>query len=115
MRQRKKATTRLTLKVLRQLGVALAQPRRLLRDHLKLVGDLRELAAGRRQVYRGSAQVALQLRHPRLERRLLASNSLGGILGSGFGGSSGGLCPPSGLFSGCCGRTELLDLSLGES
>jgi hypothetical protein len=47
-KRRKKTTTRLTLEVLQQLGIALAQPCRLLGDLLKLVGDLGELAAGRR-------------------------------------------------------------------
>jgi hypothetical protein len=44
----RKASARLTLKIFRQLGVALAQPRRLLGDLLKLFGDLGELAAGHR-------------------------------------------------------------------
>jgi hypothetical protein len=53
VKQRKKATTQLAPKILQQLGVALAQMRRLLGDHLELVRDLKELAAGRRQVRRG--------------------------------------------------------------
>jgi hypothetical protein len=40
--------TRLNLKILRQLGVAVAQLRRLLGDHLELVHDLGELVAGHR-------------------------------------------------------------------
>jgi hypothetical protein len=70
---------------------------------------------GRRQVRRGTAQVALQLRHPHLERRLLASCSLGGVPGGNFGGGSSGPGPLSGLFGGRRGRAELLDLGLGES
>jgi hypothetical protein len=43
------------------------------------------------------------------------SSSLGGVPGGGFGGSSNGLGPLGGLFSRRRGRTELLDLGLGES
>jgi hypothetical protein len=114
-KQRKTATTRLTLKVLRQLGVALTQLRCLLGDHLELVRDLREQAAGRRQVRPGRTQVPLQLRHPRLERRLLTSSGLGSIPGGGFSGSGGGLGPLGGLLGRRRGRTELLDLGSTES
>jgi hypothetical protein len=107
-------TTRLTLKILQQLGVVVPQLRCLLRDHLELVCDLGELAAGRRQACRGCAQVTLQLRHPRLERRLLTSGGLGSVPSGGFGGSYGSLGPLRSLFSRRS-RSELLDLRLGES
>jgi hypothetical protein len=61
-KRRRKVTTRLTIKILRQISVALAQLHRLLRDHLELVRDLGELAARRRQVRYCRAQVVLQLR-----------------------------------------------------
>jgi hypothetical protein len=44
--------------------VAVSPPRR----PPELIGDMGELAVGRRQIRRGSAQVALQLRHPSFER-----------------------------------------------
>jgi hypothetical protein len=50
-----------------------------------LVGDLGELAARRREVRRGHAQVTLPLRYPHLKGRLLTSGGLGGISGGGLG------------------------------
>jgi hypothetical protein len=46
MATNKLASTRLTLEVLQQLGVAPTQTRRLLGDLLKLIGDQEELTAG---------------------------------------------------------------------
>jgi hypothetical protein len=115
MEWRRKASARLTLKIFRQLGGSLAQPRRLLKDLMKLIGDLEELAAGRCQIHRGSAEVMLQVRHLRFERHLLAGCSLGGVSGNSFNGGSGGSGPLGGLLGGRHGRMELLDLCFGES
>jgi hypothetical protein len=113
-KQRKKVTTRLTVKVLRQLGIVVPQLRRFLGDHLELVRNLGELAARGRQVRGGRAQITLQLRHPRLERRLLASGIPGGIPGGGLSGGRGGLGPLGDLLSRRRGRVKLLNLGLGE-
>jgi hypothetical protein len=51
----------LTIKILQQLRICVAQLRRLLGDHLELVRDLGRLATCVPQVCRGRAQIALQL------------------------------------------------------
>jgi hypothetical protein len=98
----------------RQLGIVVAQLRRLLGDHLELVRNLGELAARRRQVRRGRAQITLQLRQPRPKCCLLASSVLSGISGSGLSDGCSGLGPLGGLLSRRRGSSELLDLGLGE-
>jgi hypothetical protein len=112
--QGEEGATQLTVKILRQLGVGIAKLHRLLGCHLELVGDLGELAACPRQVRRGHAQIALQLRHLCLKGRLLMSGSLRGISGGGLGCGRSGLGPLSGLLRRRCGRLKLLNFSLGE-
>jgi hypothetical protein len=95
-RQGEEGTVQLTVKIQRQLGVGVTKSRLLLGEHLELVGDLGELAARRRQVRRGHAQVALQLRHLCFKLRLPTSSGLGGISGGSLGRGRSGLVPLGG-------------------
>jgi hypothetical protein len=60
-RRGEEGTMPLTIKILQQLRICVAQLRRLLGDHLELVRDLGRLATCVPQVCRGRAQIALQL------------------------------------------------------
>jgi hypothetical protein len=76
---------------------------------------LGKLTSRRRQVRRSRPQVILQLRHLRLEGRLLASSSLRGLSGSGLYCGRGGLGSLSHLLRGRCSHSEFLDLSLASA
>jgi hypothetical protein len=78
------------------------------RARLRRIGGLGELAAHRRQVCRGRAQITLQLRHPRFKCRLLARGGLGGIPGGGLGCGRNGLGSLGGLLSRRCICSELV-------
>jgi hypothetical protein len=54
-RRGEEGTMPLTIKILRQLRICVAQPRLLLGDHLELVCDLGKLATCGRQVRHGRA------------------------------------------------------------
>jgi hypothetical protein len=103
---------RLTVNILRQLGVGVPKLRLLLSYHLELVRNLGELTVCRRQVCHGHAQVTLQLGHPSIKRRLLTSGGLGGVPGSGLGCGHNSLRPLGGLLNGRSNCPELLDLKI---
>jgi hypothetical protein len=105
---------RLTLEILRQLGIGVPKPRRFLGYRLKLVSDFGKLTARHRQTCRGHLQVTLQLQHLCLEGHLLTDSGLGGFSGSGLHCGRDGLGSLSRLIRRCCGCLEPLDLSLGK-
>jgi hypothetical protein len=105
---------RLTVEILRQLGVGVLKLRRLLGHPLELVCNLGKLTACRRQVHCGRARAALQLRHSSFERRLVTSGGLGGISGGGLARGRSGIGPLSGHLRRRSGCSELLNLSLGK-